>query len=782
VNTALKKRLADAISGSVRAAKFCCGGTMPDVDPLIEVDQLGVLRFPLKPKAVAALVEQCAVAPFGKGVQTLVDTKVRKTFELSPERFRVSDEWNTQVAGVVARVADDLGLPPTDLHAELYKLLVYRRGGFFRPHRDSEKSDGMVGSLIIVLPNPFDGGTLTVRHSPSRQQRFSFQEAASGNCISYAAFYADCEHEVSEVFAGVRVCLCYNLTLRPAKTARGKRRKTQGDANPLVCSVHSWFAAQPSTPLVFALEHQYSERGLSGELLKGTDRSLAELLVSTAEAADCELHLAHVSRHLLQFADDGSESDWDDYGARRGSRKSRQLEIGETFEDDLVGTQWSTLAGKKQAWKNIPLNVTSIMSEIPVDEWTPTSEEYEGYTGNAGNTLDRWYHRTAIVLWPKTQHYSVLASAGLETCNPVFARHMSALAKSTKARREALRADCIRFARAIIAAWPTVQGGSWSEAASGSSDSPQTTFCDHLIKLNDQETIVALLSQVAKQNDSISLKTLIVHACSEFGIPAIATELQSLMNQPVGRFGITVQALRNLEWLEAVCELRLPESEARNIVGNLCRHAASVFCAPFAKKTSASECSWDRRKNQEEAALPLLLKALLICGCHQEFSNVIACVESNPGQLTLEHGRVPALKELIPWSLRKFGHTPPPLRQWLQDVRARLVRVTAAEPKPPADWTRPSAVACGCRHCGQLSAFLKDSTAEVGRISAREEDRLHLIREISRHRCDVTHQLEKFRSPYTLVLTKTQESFERALRRYQLDSALLKELPESPGD
>jgi hypothetical protein len=35
---------------------------------------------------------------------------------------------------------------------------VYEKGGFFLPHRDSEKHDRMVASLIVVLPNPFEGG------------------------------------------------------------------------------------------------------------------------------------------------------------------------------------------------------------------------------------------------------------------------------------------------------------------------------------------------------------------------------------------------------------------------------------------------------------------------------------------------------------------------------------------------------------------------------------------------------------------------------------------------
>ena len=31
----------------------------------------------------------------------------------------------------------------------------------------------------------------------------------------------------------------------------------------------------------------------------------------------------------------------------------------------------------------------------------PYSLEYEGYMGNWGNTLDRWYHRAAVVVWPR---------------------------------------------------------------------------------------------------------------------------------------------------------------------------------------------------------------------------------------------------------------------------------------------------------------------------------------------------------------------------------------------
>jgi hypothetical protein len=37
---------------------------------------------------------------------------------------------------------------------------------------------------------------------------------------------------------------------------------------------------------------------------------------------------------------------------------------------------------------------------------TPYASEYEGYMGNYGNTLDRWYRRAALVIWPRHQGFA----------------------------------------------------------------------------------------------------------------------------------------------------------------------------------------------------------------------------------------------------------------------------------------------------------------------------------------------------------------------------------------
>src|SRR6266536_5865980 len=156
------RRLSEAIGQATKSSKFCVADCLPTVDPGIEVDGPGAIKLPLKPAMAKALVAQCQVAPYGKGTQTLVDRKVRNTFELDPKKFRLSQEWNSAVARAAHLAAEQLGLPAEQVEVRPYKLLVYEKGGFFLPHRDSEKHDGMVASMIVVLANPFEGGALVV--------------------------------------------------------------------------------------------------------------------------------------------------------------------------------------------------------------------------------------------------------------------------------------------------------------------------------------------------------------------------------------------------------------------------------------------------------------------------------------------------------------------------------------------------------------------------------------------------------------------------------------------
>jgi hypothetical protein len=765
--------LLTAVGQATRSARFCAVGCLPDVDPGMKVEGLGTVKLPLKRTTAKELVASCQLAPYGKGTQTLVNKNVRNTFELDPKKFRLSGEWNVAIADTMPFVAEQLGLPADQLEARLYKLLMYEKGGFFLRHRDSEKHDRMVASMVVVLPNPFEGGSLIVRHGAAKQT-LTFDEAARGKAPCYAAFYADCEHEVGRVTSGVRLCLAYNLVLKPKRVKPSAAANRVAPADVLAESIGSWVAKQPAKPLVFALEHHYTQRGLSPELLKGVDRQLADLVVTAAENTNCIVHLAQVSRHLLQFADDGSFSGG--YSHYHHAPK-RALEIGETYEDDLTGTDWTDVRGTKQPWGDIAFDLSAIVSSVPVDDWKPTSEQFEGYTGNAGNTLDRWYHRSAIVVWHRDHHFDVVASSGADDSIPLFCSMAAKLTGTPKKRFEKARIDCIRFARAIIDRWPHRTIGYGHPATR--EKSPYDDFPERLLTLHDRDTIAMFLTKLAEQDQSLCLTSLVMAACREFGWNAFAQELRGLILSQPNMRGRQEIPFRDLEWLSSLCCEKTADRDKSALAQELCALAVERFCEPRPSRPAYYSPHLRRESSDSEKSLPLLLKALMASGRDESLSHVINFVQDLPDEFSLDDCQVPCLKSLIPWSRKQFGLVHPRLVSWLISVRQKLESATAMHPERPTDWVRPADLACQCRYCAALKAFLADPTNKVGRIPAREDVRGHLIGIIGRHQCDVNYVLERKGSPFSLVLTKTDGSFERAVKLFEANRRLLSALPSA---
>ena len=89
------------------------------------------MGFPLSDRD-AKLIETAATqAPFGKGTETVVDTTVRDTFEINPDKLSFRNPaWSDFLHTLVKQVADGLGLPSNSSppRAELYKLLLYKTG------------------------------------------------------------------------------------------------------------------------------------------------------------------------------------------------------------------------------------------------------------------------------------------------------------------------------------------------------------------------------------------------------------------------------------------------------------------------------------------------------------------------------------------------------------------------------------------------------------------------------------------------------------------------------
>ena len=132
------------------------------------------------------------------------------------------------------------------IRAELYKLNVYSGpSGLFRPHVDTPRSEVQIGSLVVCLPVPFDGGALAVTH---QQEEVVYDWAGSSSAdgtpfVQWAAFYSDCEHEVLEVTSGHRVTLTYNLFLAPGTSLlAGRPTSLDRERLPLAVNLRNMLA------------------------------------------------------------------------------------------------------------------------------------------------------------------------------------------------------------------------------------------------------------------------------------------------------------------------------------------------------------------------------------------------------------------------------------------------------------------------------------------------------------------------------------------------------------
>src|SRR6266478_4183010 len=83
-----------------------------------------------------------------------------------------------------------------------------------------------------------------------------------------------------------------------------------------------------------------------------------------------------------------------------------------------------------------------------------TKEDFEGYTGNAGMTLERWYHRAAVLLWPIACRFDLLCAAGARAAVGGLEQMVGRWKQCRTGVREGLEQECREFAERIMAHWP----------------------------------------------------------------------------------------------------------------------------------------------------------------------------------------------------------------------------------------------------------------------------------------------------------------------------------------
>lgn len=785
------------LAGIDRPTTICSFGDRPVTLPGLDVKGIGPIGLPLGKAQARELIQQCQQAPYGKGTETVVDTDVRRVWELDPASFELTNpQWQAFIDSIVADVRTDLGLGDLKLKAHLYKLLVYEKGSFFLPHKDGEKLDGMVATLVVALPAIHAGGELVVSHE-GRTNVIPMTGAASGCEASYAAFYADCEHEVRRVTSGYRLCLTYNLTLAKSKKTQSlKAPSFQTITAQLAETLTGWSRAQSegrknakvdsaatteASKLAVTLAHEYTKSGLVLDHLKGIDRATAEVLFEAARLAGCVAHLG-----LITIYQNGSAEGGDDgygYGSGRSRRyydsddddesdddddKGSDYTMGEVYDDSMSVDHWSDANGDKVPMGAIDLSEDEIVCDSDINDWNVSREDFEGYTGNAGMTLERWYHRATVVIWPQDSHFDVLCAAGTDASIGGFVSMTKRLKNVSKKESDTLRSDCIRFARAIIDSWnPRV--ANWSMSHEKTETIDRELFLSHLCDLDDLDLVQRFLSQVLNADHNLGVDQKFAGFCNRHGWSLFEDQIAALLAS------VTPDTvLRNVRIVE-----RLSTSRDKN-AGRL--KACRRFCdqcvtALIEFDKQAKPTDWHVSRIDRKEILTQLIKSAISVAAREPLSRLVThtMLATNLYDLTQDHiAAMFALKS-------KLMILDPPMKgidDWLEKCGKELANRTAQKPQPPADFRRDKEFPCTCRDCQTLRVFLNNPNEESVRLPLAKARRQHLHNIINGHKLDVTHVTHRVGSPQVLVCTKTAKSYEDACQIYERDLKLLAELKQ----
>ena len=763
----LTTELAEILHTVQRPGDFYTTGTTDIFAPRLEVAGVGPIALPLLPVQAQQLIAVAEQAPYGQGEATLIDTEVRRTWQIDPERVQIGGRhWEQTLADIVVRTTAGLGVTGPVV-ADLYKLLVYDPGSFFVNHRDTEKAAGMFATLIIVLPSIYTGGALLVRHR-DREARLDLS-CPEPSQVAFAAFYADCVHEVLPITSGYRLALVYNLR-RQGRGQLPEPPNYDTEQTRVATLLRQWSAAKDAPDddspekLLYPLEHAYTPAELAFEALKGADAAVADVLVAAASAADCDLYLA-----LVSITESGSAEHIGYYGSRRrrwsDEEDEEDFEVSEVHDRHETLSDWRRPNGSQLELGDLPFMEDELCPPDAFEDLEPDEQYFHEATGNEGASFERTYRRAALVLWPRARRLAVLNQAGLAVTLPYLGDLTGRWTQSGEGPASPLWREAHELSGHMLRAWPRQVGWYPGRTEARSDTAPLLTL---LSQLQDTARIDTFLDILAAGAYSKGDNVAIVRAAGLLPPERAAALLEHL---------IASQAATNL----SACGDLLARSVAARVTGraaDLSRAAtALVEALPGDPARTPQRAPWGRSLPVEPGFLVDLLTALGQIDVALA-DRAVDCILAWPQTYEPDAVLVPAVLGLI----GQVAHQTMTAVQRLRMAALEHLRARIAEPlEPPRDWARASTIACPCAHCRELSHFLADPDRQRWTFKAPETGRRHLEESIRRSGCDLDLVTDRRGRPYSLVCTKNQASYDRRAQQRQHDLAHLAPIEAPAG-
>jgi len=720
--TRFQENILDCLKDLKGSGKFVSAHTADFIFPGLVVEGLGEIAYPINEAGAQALISLAHKAPFGKGSKTIVDPNVRDTWEIDAQNLRFSNpHWTDFLEKVIKDIKPGLGLEDYEISAHLYKMLIYEQGNFFLTHRDSEKEKGMFGTLVIELPAYHTGGELVVSFESTREI-ISFAQSSCDYKLAYAAFYADCEHEIMPVTSGYRVSLVYNLIQQnPGRTIAPQSIETQAVVLAEMLKAHQ--NRVDAEPAIILLGHQYTPENFSVNALKLNDRPKAKALLKAAETLGFYSKMCLVTSYLS-----GSPEEEPTYHNNQWDVSDE--EMGEVYEESLSIEHW--LGNRFPPLNHVSFEMEDLILSFPLNEDEPIVKESSGYQGNYGPDVMHWYHYGAIMIWSRDNNARMLLQQ--DTVSKLD--WINYLLKN----RDEMTESELAAVNVILAT------GLGNDRVN--KEANYNIIADWIIKEKDADLLLRISSAVTQSYFSLIDPSHWLKLIQFFGAETSSKIIAHVM-QP-----------GKAEMLEPLLGILVVLTDSGLFTGlldhqiELLPHYFSEALAKSQKTITATalrDLFWIESQRPQSETWVEMITDILTQKIPRDFIHHVLALQ------LLAHSRnTPLTVALGIWC-----------REYLQ---RRLIH----QPQPPADWKREIPNVSGHeKEWRLLKDFLESPVEYVFDYRRNQRERDDLESAIRHAVIDLKTETIKKGSPHTLRITKTQAAYLRQLKLWNEDAQLL---------
>ncbi|KOR30767.1 hypothetical protein TI05_13440 [Achromatium sp. WMS3] len=441
----------------------------------------------------------------------------------------------------------------------------------------------------------------------------------------------------------------------------------------------------------------------------------------------------------------GETKYYGNYGRRRYSSRYDEYDEDDLDESDFEECDVDTeevyahslidITGEKLKLNKLTLDEDKLIAKTPLREGPGYGYSISEATGNEGATKDLWYHRGAVILWPKERSFELATKMDVE-----YAIHLL----QTELQQPKPKNN--KYGRHII------------------------QLAAHIIKKHHDYEINGIATEIIQIGNIPLLKEFLQKYMSRgFDVDA------KIIKQILERFGWQhfAETIHNylikqnsIQWLKSLMleYAYIPEDG----IPLMSEWVTELWQAELEPKYGHNSYTQKSITNVIPTVLWLNLDNLI-----DKIIERLATQEA-PEFLTDTYG--PALVDILKM-LKKHYYDPLSFKKFTDDIQKRIATTLPKAPDAPTNWAREGRLNCDCPFCTKINEFLPDPKQDKIIFSKTLKRNLtHIESEISKSQVDLEVIIRRTPPKFEGICKKNSSNYNRRLDLFNRAQQILQDL------